>query len=554
MLREITSWAVVLLLVAGVCGFAWLTQHPDAAWLEAAEEWPLAGPLAERFRRAYLGPPPGERTAAAERDPAPVVVILDAPPPDEPIDLTGGGRVAGAARESVRGKARGALGKEQEERSLSPRGLPDLTAVGGSLDEVRIAERTLSTPHTRVPRVPEFALPPPPRPRPVEREWLLPGTVLRAAPAADAIEIERTSELASVPLLDRRGEWLRVRLRGRDGWADPATPTTEIGKPGFASFHGRYAARPRSDVLALVKSRLDLREPNGWLGPFPLYTDVEDGALLALLDGVAERLDEAYGARFGLGLPKRRARPQIALFAHEADFRAIAEATPGTSVTVHTRGFAPGGLAVFYVGDDPWHMVLSGIVHELTHTLNRHALGPSLPPWLEEGLAEDLGGVWIEDPDAPAPALTHPGEGGRHPWWPQEIVSALAVVEPDDLWAPNADLVTLDREGFFGPGRLRHYKQSQLFVRCLLDGGDLRLADGFRRFLSGAAGGLPPEPRSLMNRIGGDWSEVEHVCREHRRELTEEIARLLPEGVSVGGVKGTVPQRLVEAGLLAGER
>lgn len=523
---------MVLLLVSAVCGFAWLTQHPEAAWLEAAEEWPLVGPLAERFRGAYLGEPAEEGRAVEERDSAPVVVIVGSPTPDEPLDLTGGRRRSDGSRAAPADPRSRSDEGSGARRPAAAAGVPDLTGTAGALDESRISEVTLPRP-PKV-EIPAFALPPPPSRRRVDREWLLPGTVLRSAPSATAVEIERTRELASVPVLDRRGEWLRVRLRGRDGWADPSTPDTEVGKAGFASFAGRYAARPRTDVVRRVKKMLDLREPNGAIGPFPLYTDVEDQQLLELLDRVAQRLDEAYQARFGLGLPKRRSRPQVALFAKEADFRALARETP--NAPVHARGFAPGGMAVFYVGDDPLHLVITGIVHELTHTLNRHALGSSLPPWLEEGMAEDLGGVWIEDPDAPSPALTHPGDGRRHGWRMQEIVGAVAVLRADDVWAPNTALVELDRNSFFGVGQGRHYKQSQLFIRCLLDGDDGRLADGFRGFLSDTAEGYPPRPESLLEHLGQDWPEIERACREHRQELAEEIRGLLPEGLVLAGI------------------
>lgn len=560
MLREMTSWLAVVLLVGAVCGFAWLTQHPETPWLESAEEWPLAGPLAERFRRAYLGPPPEERAAAGGGDRAPVVVVLGGDLPDEPIDLTGDGpysrsrlraRTDAAGGSPASRPAGGAEeGPREEERRLAALDVPDLAQMFGGGDGVRFGEATVPQPqryHFR-----GFPRRLPPTRADVEREWLLPGTVLREAPAPSAAEVESTRELASVPVLERQGEWLRVRLRGRDGWADPSTPATEVGKAGFAAFRGRHWARPRRDALSEAKRRLGLRRPNGRLGPFPLYTDVEDPELLALLDGVAQRLDEAYGARFGLGLPARRAPPEIALFATEADFRALARAIPGAPQ--HVRGLAPGGLVVFYVGEDNWQVVITGFVHELVHTLNRQTLGPSLPPWLEEGMAEDLSGVWIEEPDAPSPGMAHPGDAVRYGWTLQEIVVAGVLGAQDGVWSPAAELTALDRTGFFGADRRFNYVRSFLFVRCLLDGGDGRFADGFRRFLDETANGHAPEPRRLVKRVGADWPEIERVCSEHRSGLAEEASRLLPEWASFAGISGSVHQPPAVAGRPAGER
>jgi hypothetical protein len=175
------------------------------------------------------------------------------------------------------------------------------------------------------------------------------------------------------------------------------------------------------------------RSANGRLGPFALYTDVEDGELLALLDSVAARLDEAYGARYGLGLPRRRARPQIALFAEEADFRALARASSGTPV--HARGFASGGLVVFYVGGDPWQTVITGFVHELTHTINRHTLGAARQPCRlpSPGWVIHRGrGLGVLDPD-PAEVLGQPFLGASRGWsprWRSPAGTAAALRSP----------------------------------------------------------------------------------------------------------------------------
>ena len=34
--------------------------------------------------------------------------------------------------------------------------------------------------------------------------------------------------------------------------------------------------------------------------------------------------------------------------------------------------------------------VAATLIHELVHALNTRSIGPALPPWLDEGLAEDL--------------------------------------------------------------------------------------------------------------------------------------------------------------------
>ena len=68
MRRETVSYLVLLCVVLSLGALAWLTRNPDSALLERAQEWPLVGSLASRFRAAYLpvsipGAPDGARTA-----------------------------------------------------------------------------------------------------------------------------------------------------------------------------------------------------------------------------------------------------------------------------------------------------------------------------------------------------------------------------------------------------------------------------------------------------------------------------------------------------------
>jgi hypothetical protein len=523
MLREFTTWTVILLLAFGMLGFGWLTRHPEVAWLERAEEWPLVGPLAERFRRAYLGPPEEERAAAGETDDEPEIVIIRPPMPDGPIHLPP------SYYENDPAAAEWAAGADRPARSArpSPPARPDRT--GAAVEEI-VPDPNASAGVDRPRRTPAD-LPrlvvldsEPPLPRIYERRWLLPGTVLRAEPAAGAAEVERTYELASVPVLERRGEWLQVQLRGRAGWADPATPSGEVRRPGRGSWYGRHTTQPWGEALTLIEKRLGLRRPNGKLGPFDLYSDVEDEDLLELLATVGERLDEAYSARFGLGVPKRQRQPTIALFSEEEDFRAVVRALP--DLPGHARGFADQGLAVFYVGDDPPRDIVTTYVHELTHVLNRYAIGIRLPQWLEEGLATDLGTVWIEDPDSPAPGMIRSGPGPSG-WTMQRSLGAAVVLsgEHAPTLEPFEQLAVLDRARFLGDGSQMRYLQVLLLFRCLLDG-DPETAAGFRRFLADAAAGFPPRPERLIDRLGLDWPEIEQRCAGHRRDLAAEAERL----------------------------
>jgi hypothetical protein len=198
------------------------------------------------------------------------VIVLPPPPPFEPIDLTGGGTAS-----------RRPAGRPAGEQTTASDETTPLRPTGPGL-----------TPPVRLPSRPDRAAPP--RPLQIEslydRVWLSPGAVLRADSAGSAAAVDRAVEMASVPVEARRGDWARVRLRGREGWVDLAAPLPETARPGRGSYLGRHAAEPGGDLLSRVKRRLGLRRPNGRAGAFELYTDVEDQRLLRLLDGAAERL------------------------------------------------------------------------------------------------------------------------------------------------------------------------------------------------------------------------------------------------------------------------
>lgn len=81
---------LLLLVLALLSGFAWLTGHPDALWLEQAEEWPVVGSLAERFRKAYLPPERAETPSGGGGVEIEYVLVG---PDGRPIDETGPLRV-----------------------------------------------------------------------------------------------------------------------------------------------------------------------------------------------------------------------------------------------------------------------------------------------------------------------------------------------------------------------------------------------------------------------------------------------------------------------------
>ncbi len=502
----------VLLLILGLGlfgGFAWLTQNPDSPWLEKAQEWPVVGEYASRFREAYLGPaasdqaeetpaeePPesGEgppRQASSRQRPAGERVVSSRQPPAEPIDL----------------------------RHLTPAG-----------------ERV--PPAAKPRKVTRVRPAPPPPPKPVIRYlaldwvWFLPGNRILAAADANAEVYAELAGLAYLPVLSRDGSWAQVMHHDRQGWIDTLwkPPHKRKGARRGILRH-RYEPVRAASVERLGEARkvLGIKKTKLEVGAYALYTDVGDEELLEFLDGVATATEEAYFARYGR-LPSGDPFRSAVLFATEADYRRYA--SKGSPLLSDTFvGHAGQGVLAFYAEGRSRVDMARTLAHEITHLLNDRALAWDLPPWLEEGLASDLGSAWVES----SPDVTgDPRVGDVSGLMVQGAESRLFVLEgllEQGKMPPLTLLLSLDREGFYKAGTQQYaYAHSLGFIRYLLDGENGALADGFRTFLKRIAGGMQADLLKLVDR---DVEQLEEgfrawLCTEtaaQRRRLEEMFER-----------------------------
>jgi hypothetical protein len=515
------GWLVLLLAAFG--GFAWLTRHPATPWLERAARWPVVGPVAARFRAAYLPPAPAAET-------------------DEQQE-SGGERVTLVRRrpdgvwEILRDVDRETAARALREGFVVDAGpLPDPSAIPAPLRERRRGEgASPETAESGPPAAPPPMSPSPStlakppaavftdyiQPLPLDRIWLLPGAALRDGPDAQAAAVASLPTLAYLPVYRRRGDWVEVAYRSRRSWVASAAGDLAESFPRHAK-PARILRPEPADLLRLRRARgiLELEEPSGTLGPYRLFTDVEDPALLPLLDGAAQRIEHAYFARYGRaagGLPHQA----VVMFGREEDYRlyAAGDRIPGSG---QQWGHAGSGVVAFFVAGQSRQEAVRTLVHELTHLLNKRALAPLLPPWLEEGMAADLGIFWMEDTERPR-AQRRFGLDGL------EIQSIdfhghLVVQALDEgSLPPLADLLFLDRDAFYAePVRARNYAHSLLFVRYLLDGSP-ELAAGFRSFLAEAATGRLITGGVFLDLLGVSQPELEDGFRDWVRTAVPRV-------------------------------
>ncbi|HEX6198751.1 MAG TPA: hypothetical protein VF150_00685 [Thermoanaerobaculia bacterium] len=376
-----------------------------------------------------------------------------------------------------------------------------------------------------------------------ERVEVAAGAALRELPDPRAPVLATLDAASELPLLERRGAWARVRYGALKGWVLTEGEAGAGGSPdlltaGPAALPGREAD---PELLRRALSHLEWpagREP-GRLGPFPFYTDLADPALASFLDRVVTEVLAVYPERFGLdpGLGAAGAPgwplESIVLFRREAEYRAF---TGGdvAAVGLEEGGFAGFGLAGLYAGSRSREAVAALLVHEVTHLLNTRALGPRTPPWLEEGLANDLAYARI-DPSGRL-RLRELGGGdrqerhqvvdgrGRRGWQVTAIfdgalgaLSLLArALDRRDL--PSlATLTSLAWREMVDPTmRQTVYAESAFFIRYLLESEER--AAGFRAYLRSVAAGGAGEGSDLLRHLGADdWDGVERGFRRWLR-------------------------------------
>lgn len=499
MKRNIGPILLLLFFLGLFGGFTWLTRHPESPWLERAQEWPWVGELATRFRQAYVREEPTGETES-EEDAGRTVVVFVPAEPTEPLHLP--------PREPP----------------------PEVGRAASRPPAPRPREEAAVRRPPPVPRAPASPSPPPPPALPpvqyvaLEWAWFLPGNRIHAA--AGAGPRAHLEAMAYLPVLDREGDWVEVMLDGERGWIDSSwEPPYNRRKARRGILRHRAEPVRGSDGVKLRKARkiLGVRRSDVQVGEYSLVTDVDDEELLAFLDSAATAAEEAYFVRYGR-LPSGDPLRSTVLFAREADYRRFSEETSSLPADGFV-GHAGTGILAFYAEGRSRVDLARTLVHEITHLLNDRAVARSLHPWLEEGMATDLGSVWVESsPDV----KSDPKVGDEHGLVIQGLESRIFFLEKliQAGQLPSlATLLSLDREAFYRPEvKTYAYAHSAAFIRYLFEGEDGRLADAFRTFLKRVATGLRADLLKLLDR---DVEELDLGFRAWlREEALESRARL----------------------------
>lgn len=280
----------------------------------------------------------------------------------------------------------------------------------------------------------------------------------------------------------------------------PDASLDESTYPGFVvrtvAVPPRESATPDEELVAAARDFMTNGGRERTFGPYTLYTDVSDEGVLTSCEHLTSKLDATYTARYGV-TPLGQPAEAVFLFSTLDQYQDFVQQQTRMPVGYAAHADSGRGYLALYTGDHSRQDIVETLIHELTHLINRRALGGNLPPWLSEGLADGIGDTATADglqqidgangAEAQATRLEMGYEAGQVP-------GISRLLEKD---SSNFDSGTISYD----------YEQSAFLVRYLLT--DPNLAPRFRSFLQALAAGTVYTPELFYEHMGLDASELD---------------------------------------------
>ena len=243
---------------------------------------------------------------------------------------------------------------------------------------------------------------------------------------------------------------------------------------------------------------------------YQLLMGFDDPVLTGAMVAELRALEGAYRERFRL-TPVGEAAETVVIFDSEERYRSFQETVPRLS-GLRSAGHSTRGLVALYRGDRTLQDVTETLRHEIAHLLNGRSLGPALPPWLEEGTADELALLGrLGGDDAYA---AHRFRLGDRTLYRGPLAGLRQLIErqASGRWIPLHEVLAMDWDQF-----VRHpdsgvlYVQSAFFMHWLLSG-ERRTAT--HRFLNAVSLGRPPTAAELSRAHGHGIDELDRDFQE----------------------------------------
>jgi hypothetical protein len=196
------------------------------------------------------------------------------------------------------------------------------------------------------------------------------------------------------------------------------------------------------------------------------------------------------------------------LFSKKDDYLAFKALDPELRGRASSGHVGKGIVALFLEGQKT-DEVRSTVIHELVHLLNRRAIGPALPSWLDEGMAEDLSGSAVgDDGRLIAGSLDSTLEVDDSGWRASGAVADLIKLRrvAENAALPSLEsLVTLDRDFHSRDAQETHYALAGFFIRWLMESHP----QPFQAYLAEVAEGGTADGEALRWQLDRRWADLD---------------------------------------------
>jgi hypothetical protein len=238
-----------------------------------------------------------------------------------------------------------------------------------------------------------------------------------------------------------------------------------------------------------------------------LYTEVADEGALATCELLTSNLDPTYHRRYGV-TPLGRPAEAIFLFSTLGQYQSFVQQQTQMPIGYAAHADTGRGYLALYTGDHSRQDFVETLIHELTHLINRRALGGNLPPWLSEGLADGIGDTATLDGLQPID-----GANGA------EAQASRLEMGYDTGQVPSISQLLEKDSSNFDSGTISYdYEQSAFLVRFLLTDPDL--SPRFQAFLRALAEGSVYTLELFYEHMGLEPSELDRRLEEWVRSVT----------------------------------
>jgi hypothetical protein len=342
-------------------------------------------------------------------------------------------------------------------------------------------------------------------------------------------EISIAPGASGLRLAQRNSPELEAELQRLSAAGDLVQSRADLPSPDVAgSPSGPQLTLLDAQQLARARRLLGAPEISVPLGQINLITDANSPRVWKSLERLGQQVPELYSVHYELPVTLDSGAV-VVLFADEEAFRTY-EKEIGIAAGELT-GHASPGLVVLYSGERSPQEVSDTFTHELVHLLTLRALGPELPVWLDEGLAESMtfatnlrsGSLALGPLD---PRRLRAAASGSITG-PLSLIEKMAEDSERGRLPLLEDLVELEREVFMrAENREVLYALSALWVHYL-GTVDADHKPAFRRYLKALAAGEEDTENagSPATFLDADSEALEAEFRSWLRWLATELSR-----------------------------